>query len=324
MKNACIVGYGSIGPIHAEAIKNTDGVNLYAVCDTDKTKIEKCREKYNVKGYNDFDKMLADTDITSVHICTPHHLHFDMIEKAVKAGKEVVAEKPVTRTKEEFELLKKMPGSEKVCLVFQNRYNPCVIKLKELMETGRFGKVLAVKGIMAWSRGKEYYESAAWRGKAATEGGGVLINQAVHTLDLMIYLAGKISSVKATAANYSLDNVIEVEDTVSAYMKFENGAKGILFATNAYGINNAPEIEIVFENKVVRYSDGKLMLDGIVAEEDAKPREGKSYWGCGHEALIKRYYNKNEYFSVSDGENTMNALFAIYESARENGTEKFI
>ena len=132
MKNACIVGYGKIGPNHANAFEFIENAKFYAVCDVNEERIKKCQETYDVIGYTDFDEMLKDENIHSVHICTPHYLHFEMIVKALKAGKSVVSEKPVTMTKEEFELLKNTPGAENVCLIFQNRLNGCVVKLKEL------------------------------------------------------------------------------------------------------------------------------------------------------------------------------------------------
>ena len=112
MKNVCIVGYGSIGPVHANALKNADQARFYAVCDVDAEKRKVCRETYGVKEYDDFDKMLQDEDIDSVHICTPHYLHFEMIKKALAAGKDVVTEKPVTITKEEYAALLELEGAE--------------------------------------------------------------------------------------------------------------------------------------------------------------------------------------------------------------------
>ena len=97
MKNLCIVGYGAIGPIHAKAIEETAGVKFYAVCDNNPDRIEKCKKDYDVKAYLDFDEMLLDENIDSVHICTPHYLHFEMIKKSLAYGKTVVCEKPVAQ-----------------------------------------------------------------------------------------------------------------------------------------------------------------------------------------------------------------------------------
>ena len=321
MKNVCIVGYGAIGPVHAKALEAVEQAKFYAVCDVDAEKRSLCREKYDVKEYDDFDRMLQDEQIDSVHICTPHYLHFEMIKKALAAGKNVVTEKPVTMTREEYEELLRLDAEGKVCVVLQNRLNPCVEKLRAMVQSGELGAVKAVKAVLTWHRDKAYYDSGAWRGHWETEGGCLLINQAVHTLDFFHYLIGDVKSVKANMFNYSLENVIEAEDTLAAYLNFGEGAKGIFFATNAYGINSAPLFEIVFESGTVRYMDKKLFLDGQVLAEDAAPVIGKAYWGSGHARLLKRYYDEHKYFSVFDAENTMKTMFAMYESAKNGGRE---
>lgn len=320
MKNVCIVGYGAIGPVHAAAIEKSVNAKLYAVCDNNSERINLCREKYETVVYTDFDEMLLDKNIDSVHICTPHYLHFEMIKKALLTGKKVVCEKPVTMTKVEFDALLAIGGADEVCVVLQNRLNPCFLKLREITDSGEFGGVRAVKGIMTWCRTAEYYAHDEWRGKWATEGGGVLINQAIHTLDYLCYISGKTTSVKANMMNYSLPE-IEVEDSCMAYLKFENGASGTFFASNTHGENSPIDFEVVFEKAIARYMDGKLYIDGKLTVEDSKPMLGKKYWGRGHEALVKNYYDFDKYFSLCDVKNTMDTMFAIYESAKQNGKE---
>ena len=319
MKNVCITGYGAIGPVHAAAISKTENAKLYAVCDIDKSRIESCQSEWgDIKGYTDFDEMLLDKDIDSVHICTPHYLHFEMIKKALAKGKTVVSEKPITMTNDEFTELLKTENSDKVCCVLQNRLNACVVKLKEIVKSGKYGKIITVKSVVTWHRDSDYYAQASWRGKKSTEGGGVLINQSVHTLDLMSYVIGDIKNVKAHMTNFSVDN-IEVEDTFAAYLGFKDGINGIFFATNAYGINSDPNMEIVFENGIARYEYGKLFVNDELVEENSKPTLGKAYWGSGHENLMRNYYDRNEYFAPKDVENTMRTMFAMYDSAENAG-----
>lgn len=318
MINVCIVGYGAIGPIHAEALKSVENVNFYAVCDNNPEKIKLCLESYDVKTYPDFDEMLCDDAIDSVHICTPHYLHFPMIKKALEAGKKVVCEKPLTMTKTEYEELLTLEGCDRVCTILQNRLNPCVTKLKEIIQCGEMGKIKTAKAIMTWQRTKEYYDSDEWRGKWDTEGGGVLINQAVHSMDFFNYLIGDVKELRAQMINFSLDS-IEVEDTFSAYISFDNEVNGIFFATNAYGENTAPMFEVIFEKGIVRYIDNKLYCEDKMIAEDMKAKIGKAYWGNSHEMVMDNFYNRNEYNSPADIKNTMNTLFAMYESARNNG-----
>ena len=114
MKNVCIVGYGAIGPTHAAAVSKTESARLYAVCEIDPERREKCiAEHSGVVAYSDFDEMLADKMIDSVHICTPHYLHFEMAKKALAAGKQVVCEKPVTMTEEEYDELCRLDTDER-------------------------------------------------------------------------------------------------------------------------------------------------------------------------------------------------------------------
>lgn len=318
--NVCIVGYGAIAPVHAVSIEKTESAKFYAVCDNDPNALELCKDKYNVKTYADFDEMLLDESIDSVHICTPHYLHFEMIKKALASGKRVVCEKPVTMTKTEFDALLSLKDSDKVCVVFQNRLNPCFLHLKKIAESGALGAVKSVKGLVTWSRDAAYYAQADWRGKHSTEGGGVLINQAIHTLDYLCCICNKTESVAANMTNYSIPE-IEVEDTCSAHLRFANGASGIFFATNANGVNSPIDFEVCFEKGIARYSAGKLYINDELKEQDSKPILGKTYWGIGHETLIKNYYDLNTYFTPNDTKNTMNTLFAIYESANNNGKE---
>lgn len=324
MKNACIVGFGAIGPIHAKAIEEIENACFYAVCDNNSEKIENCLENYDVKSYSDFDEMLKDKEIDVVHICTPHYLHFDMIEKSLNAGKEVVCEKPVTMTEDEYEKLCKNPDANKVCVVLQNRLNPCAIKFKELAKSGELGELQTARAVVTWMRDAEYYNSEAWRGKWETEGGGVLINQAVHTLDYFSYILDGVKSVKAQMSNFSLENVIEVEDTVSASLTLKDGQKAVMFATNGYGGNKMPEFEAVFEKGIVKYEDATLYVDGKIVETDKKRDGVKSYWGIGHKALFKEYYENGEYYSPLDIKNTMHTLFAMYKSAKNGGCEIII
>ena len=323
MKKICVVGYGAIGPVHAKAVKNISSAELYAVCDTNPERLITAeKENPGIKSFSDFDEALSDVNVDTVHICTPHHLHFEMIKKALAAGKTVVAEKPVTMTKPEFSNLLKLKGSEKVCVVFQNRYNPCIKLLREITESRKYGEIKEISAEVIWKRDAAYYNSAFWRGTKALEGGGVLINQAIHTLDHMVSLGGEVSVVSASMSNLSLRGVIEVEDTVSACIKFKSGAKGVFFATNTAEINHSPVVEVTYENACVSYRNEKLYLDDeVICSDNLTDFSGKKCWGSGHEILLDDFYTRGNHLSVFDVKNTMDAMFEIYESAAEGGKE---
>lgn len=324
MKNAVIVGYGMIGPVHAKAIKNLETVNLYGVCDTDAEKCRAFSEEYGGKIFSDFKEVLTDGNVDSVHICTPHYLHYEMAREALCAGKSVVLEKPATMKKEEFDALLKEFKNPPVCVMFQNRLNNCVVKMKEIISTEDMGELKAVKGILTWHRDKAYYNSGSWRGTALYEGGGVLINQAIHTVDLMSYLTGGIKSVSATLRNSSLKGVIEVEDTAESFMRLKNGGTGVFYATNAYGTNSSVFVELLFEKGTLTYNNKTLIRNGEIIATDNAPVMGKPYWGSGHMGVLDDFYRGTNNFGLKSVENSMNAVFAMYESAKENGKEVFI
>lgn len=322
MINVCIVGFGAIGPVHAKALQNLENVNIYAICDISKDIADKAAAEYGCKAIYSYDECLEDENIDSVHICTPHYLHFEMITKALDAGKRVVSEKPVVMKKEELDTLFKNYDTSKIFPIIQNRTNPSIVKLKELINSNNYGALKAVKGIVTWCRDEKYYNSAPWRGTVKYEGGGVLINQTVHTLDLMVYLAGGVKSVSASMCNHSLKGVIEVEDTVNSYIEFKNGAKGIFFATNAYPLNSGVQLELEFENKSFLYYNGVLYSDGKVILTDSEKAVGKVYWGNGHARTLEDYYVNNSGLCADDIKETMHTMFAIYESAKNNQAVK--
>lgn len=320
---ACIVGYGAIGPVHAEALSIIENAELYAICDIDKERADTAAEKYGAIAYYSYDDCLKDNNIDVIHICTPHYLHFEMITKALECGKRVVAEKPAVMTRKEWDMLCANYDLSKVFPIVQNRTNTSVTELERIIrEDSSLGKLKGIKGIVTWCRNADYYNSAEWRGTKKYEGGGVLINQTVHTLDLMTKFAGGAASVSASMANLSLDGVIEVEDTVSARINFSSGATGIFFATNAYYDSTPITLELDFENAHFKYADGKLFKDGELLVFDSTEYMGKSYWGNGHTKTIADFYSGST-FSLEDIKDTMNLMFGIYESA-EQGKEQML
>jgi len=324
LKNVCIVGYGAIGPVHAKALSEVDKATFYAVCDIDESRIKTCKEKYDVISYVDYATMLEDSNIDAVHICTPHYLHYEMVKQALEKGKGVICEKPLAMKSDEFEAMLKLPNIDKVAVVFQNRLNACVEKIKSILADGTYGDIKGIRGLVTWCRSEEYYNSADWRGKWATEGGGVLINQTIHTLDLMGYFAGGFKLLKANMTNFSLDDIIEVEDTFTACLRMQNDAKAIFFATNAYSSNSFPDIEIVCEKGTLHYTDGKLLIGDEIVCKDTLATGKKSYWGKGHARLFHNYYSENKYFNIYDAENTMKTVYAMYESAKNSGKEIYV
>lgn len=319
--NICVVGYGAIGPAHAKVLSGIDKVTLYGICDIVRARADEGARQYGCKAFYSFDDCLLDDNIDVLHICTPHYLHFEMIKKAVSAGKKIVCEKPVVMKREEFDLLLRDYSDSDIFPIVQNRTNKCVEQLKEIIENDKtIGKLVGVRGILTWCRDREYYESEEWRGTKSYEGGGVLINQAIHTLDLMIYLIGGVRTVNATASNKSLNGIIEVEDTIDVRMTYENSATAILYATNSYIENLPVEMNFKFENASFTYVRGKLYRNEELICCDDERYLGKKYWGVGHDKMFHDLYECNRVLKLKDIEQTMRTVFAIYESAK-NGKE---
>ena len=324
--NACIVGYGAIGPVHANAINQTDNANLYAVCDINSERAKKCANEYNCVIYSSFDEMLKDGSIDVVHICTPHYLHKDMAIKALKAGKDVVLEKPVAINRADMDELAKFFNSKenknRLCVMLQNRRNICIEKLKEIISNNDLGKLKGITGSVFWKRDEAYYNHDLWRGKWATEGGGLIINQTVHMIDMMLYFGGKVKCFKAALNHWHISN-IEVEDNAQMLMYFENGARGIFNASNCYVTDEPYILDLLFEKAHYRYSDNCLYKIGKKGAEfitsDKSVKVGKAYWGSGHIAVIENFYDSLVgkeacYTDINDAYDTMKMVFDIYES----------
>lgn len=324
MKNVAVIGIGNIGSVHCSVIINSEQTNLYAICDIDEGKME-LPQYDNVKKVSDYHDILLNPDIDAVHICTPHYLHFPMAIEAMESGKDVVLEKPICMNSDEIEKLinKKNKTKTNVCVMLQNRYNRCIVKLKELVsDTKATGKLLGVVGCLTWFRDGKYYSEAPWRGNMSAAGGGLIINQAVHMIDLLSYFGGEIEKIKISKSNKLLD-FVEVEDTADACIVFKNSARGLFYAANTYSVNSPYRLELEFENVRYRYADNVLYQikeDNIeiICKDDTIMQNGKIYWGNGHDVLINRFYSAikdgtKDYVTLEDSAIAMKTMLQFYK-----------
>lgn len=326
---SAIIGCGAIHRLHAEALLESSITELYAVCDIDTTRAEKSAKDYNCKAYYDYHDLVKNNDIDVIHLCTPHYLHAPMAIEAMKHGKNVLTEKPIAiKNVDAREMIKVSEETGKALGVcFQNRYNFTVRRTKEIIQSGNLGVVKGVKAFVTWDRDKNYYAQDAWRGKWETEGGGVLINQSIHTLDLLLYLVGEVEKLKAKVDTTILKNIIEVEDTSEAVIVFKNGARGLFYATNCYVANSPVQIEIICEKGVLRLQNDLVITydngsSERIGESDGRTGE-KAYWGCGHASLINDFYNRlinNQPIQVDgkEGIKALEMINAIYESSKSD------
>lgn len=346
-KKAVIIGCGNIAQVHAACIARQSGVKLAGVADTCLERAVSLGDKYGAAAYNSMKELLDTVKPEIVHICTPHYLHVPMAEEALRQGMQVFMEKPPVMNYEEYGILKETVKNSKgrLGLCFQNRYNPGTLAAMKLFSLGIPGRVKGGRAIVSWCREREYYTESGWRGTLKTEGGGALINQAVHSLDLLTLFLGKPISAEAVMANHHLKNIIEVEDMMEAYLRYEEGVTGCFYATTAYCTNVPPIIELHCENMNIRIEEMRVVCSDYSGDEiqvselqefkltnsltSVSPKEnvnkqkslGKSYWGAGHMDCITDYYRsilseKAVPIGLNETKNTIELMLAVYESAR--------
>jgi len=227
-----IVGLG-MGTHHARAIDSAEGAKLIAVCDIDEDRLNKTSEAHKVKGYKSYDDMLKDDEIDVINVCTPSGMHVDMAIPALEAGKNIIVEKPVDIKVEKIDMLIEAGNKAglKMSGIFQSRTTPMNKRIKDAIDKGRLGNLIGVHGILPWYRAQSYYEGphGSWKGTWDLDGGGSLMNQGVHTVDLLQWLAGRVKSVCGAFGVFGHE--IEAEDKSAALLKFENGALGTLTTT---------------------------------------------------------------------------------------------
>ncbi|MFF2015476.1 Gfo/Idh/MocA family protein [Paenibacillus sp. NPDC058177] len=324
---AAIIGCGAIFPLHAQALAGLQGVELLAVVDSDPSKAEQAGREYGCMSTTDYRTIIDRDDIDVVHLCTPHHLHADMAVELLHAGKHVLTEKPLADSLDAAHRLLKAAANStgQLGVVFQNRYNDPSVRIKQMIESGELGRLLCLKGVVTWHRDEAYYQSSNWRGYWATEGGGVLMNQTIHTLDLLQWFGGEIRSVRGSVTTDVLDGVIEVEDTAHACIDFSNEARGLFYGTNAYLVNSPVELEVVFEQGTLLQRRDCLYLwkddqETLLCEPATKSAGAKSYWGTGHFRLIEDFYshireNRKFWIDGEEGFKAMKLAKDIYSSS---------
>lgn len=316
---ACIIGYGVIGHVHYEVLKRHD-VDVIAVCDCDENKMQ---ELTDVRKYTDYKEMIDQEQFDVVHVCTPHYLHAEMVIHALNNNRNVLCEKPLCISNQQIseilEAERRSTGILGVCL--QNRYNLSSVIAKDWLQDK---KVLSAHGSVSWSRDRAYYESGAWRGKWQTEGGGVLINQALHTLDLLQWMCGFPSEVYANYNTYTLKNDIEVEDTLMAVFRGEGNFN--LFATNSA----AAKLPVFLQLKT-REGELLIMPDCVyqggrtLVFDSSKSFFGKREYGHGHDSLICDFYKcveNGEKFWIdgTEGAKVVRLILAAYKSGGQRIT----
>ncbi len=325
MFKVAIIGFGDVAHVHLAAIQHHPLLQLVAICDID----EKVKDKIgDITFFTDYKVMINEVKPDCVHICLPHYLHYEVASECAKLGVHVFCEKPLAISVDEakeFASLQQQYPNQRFGICLQNRLNNSVVELKKIIESKEFGNVLGVRGYVPWFRPKNYYDEKPWRGLMKYAGGGCMINQSIHTLDLMSYLCGKVMSIKGNCCQL-LDYGIEVEDTVNARLMMENGIIGHFGATIANIQNENVQLTVTMEKATYCIGENSLFKvseTGFekVCEDDKLPGS-KFYYGAGHVKIIDQFYtsmkeNNENYIHCSEGVNSIVMIDGIVRSSNE-------
>lgn len=332
-----LIGCGKIAERHANLLANREinGGTLKAVCDLDKERADKFALKYGVKQYYNIIDLVQQNDIDAVIVCTPSGKHAENIQELAKYGKPIIVEKPMALKLSDADSIIEACDKHfvKLFVVKQNRFNIPISKLREAIDSNRFGKLVLGTVRVRWCRPQSYYDEAPWRGTWEYDG-GVLTNQASHHIDLLVWLMGEVESVFARSSR-AIAN-IEAEDTAVVTLKFRNGALGIIEATTAtrpkdlegsisiLGENGSVVVGGFAANKLQTWQFDEQLSEDLTIFEKYGSNPDHPY-GYAH----KLYYNhvvdcisnnKQQLVDGLNGRKSLELISAIYESI-ETGKE---
>lgn len=259
-----LVGCGTISGTHAKAIAETQEGTLVAAHSRTESKLEEFCDEYGLRGYTDYQQFLSEADIDTVVICTPSGTHLDYGKQAAQAGKNVIVEKPIEVRLERAQALVDSCEEQGVQLavIYQNRFIEDVRNMKEVLASGKMGDPVMVDASVKWFRDQEYYDSGGWRGTLDLDGGGAVINQAIHTVDLMLWMCGEVESLQAYKGTLTHEG-IEGEDNAVAALKFSSGAMGVFHASTSVVPAQDRRIEVHAQHGTALLKGDRLSITGI-------------------------------------------------------------
>jgi UDP-N-acetyl-2-amino-2-deoxyglucuronate dehydrogenase len=340
MINFALVGCGRIAKRHSEllGLNQIKGAKLVAVCDVRIESAAKIGAQFDIPFYVDMDEMMKLQTVDVVVVLTPSGLHAEHVINLAKYGKHIMVEKPMALTIDDTEAMIYACDANniKLFVIKQNRFNVPVVKLRNALESGRFGKLILGTVRVRWARHQDYYDQDSWRGTWAMDG-GVLTNQASHHVDMLEWMMGDVESVFAKTTTALAD--VETEDTAIVTLKFKNGALGVIEATTATRPSNLEgSISILGENGTVViagtavnemqtwiFEDERDEDSNVIEEFSVNP---PNVYGFGHQAYYDHVIDCIENGSPNlvdglQGRKSIELISAIYESA-ETGNEVFL
>lgn len=296
-----VIGCGSISVMHLDSIVASEYATLVAVCDIKEDRAKASAEKYNTKYYTDYNEMFKCEKLDAVHLCLPHYIHTSVAIDAFTFGINVLSEKPMSIKYEDA--INAVETAEKANLkygvIFQCRYNTPSQLVKKRIDDGKLGKVKCGRTTLTWYRPDNYYDGSDWKGTWDKEGGGVIIDQAIHSLDLANWMIGSTPVEIQSSLHNRNHECMVVEDSAEGLIKYENGALLSFFAMNNYFVDEPIEIRLLCENgnaifsydkAVIEYFDGTTETVYNNTDDCIDYSGGKEYWGFKHSIQINQFY----------------------------------
>ena len=337
-----------IGHFHAKAITAMTGGSLHSIFDLRQEAADKLAGEYGGRAYSDLNEFLADEELEIVTVGTPSGAHLDPTLAALNAGKHAIVEKPLEITTERIDQL--MNAAQKqgktLAAVLNRRFHPGMDAFKKAADEGRFGTLASASAYIKWYRDQAYYDSAGWRGTWALDGGGALMNQSIHTVDALLYLAGPVKSVQANTALLAHER-IEVEDHCVAIIEFKNGARGIIEAsTCTWSRDGHPaRVQLCGTDGSVFLADEAFEIWDFREErpEDAQIQSTlmkgqEAGLGANDPTAINSYQHQRNFEEVvsaiaekrapstcaAEARKSVEVITAIYQSAQNDGEKVFL
>ncbi len=329
-----IVGAGNIAHVHARAIAAIPNAQLVGIWSKTATNAERFAQEHQCTAYASFEDLLAAPTIDIVCICTPSGLHMEPALKSIEAGKHCLIEKPLEVTLDRCDqiIVAAEKAGVKVAVVFPSRFYDESMRLKRAVDENKFGSLALGSAYIKWSRTEAYYQSAEWRGTLQYDGGGALMNQGIHSVDLLQWYMGPVESVQAFVANIR-HKQIEVEDTLTAALRFDNGALGAIECSTAVYPGSLKRIEILGtegtaileESALVKWQfrngEPSPVLDNANEKMQGGVSDPTDISFAGHQRQIEDLLRSLEQgtgplIDGSEGRKSVEIVLAIYESAK--------
>jgi len=333
-----VVGAGNIAAAHVDAVSRLPNARLVGIASRTHERARAFAQQHGTEAYPDLDALLADDAVDVVAVCTPSGAHMEPAVAAARAGKHVVVEKPLEVTSERAKAIVDAADQAGVRLatIFMSRFADANVALKQAVEAGTLGRLVQGDAYVKWYRSQAYYDSADWRGSWRLDGGGALMNQAIHQVDLLLWLMGPVEEVFAYAATAAHQR-LEVEDTLVAVLRYRSGALGQIAAATSLWPGRPKELDLHGELGSVTVRDDALVRWDVrdTDEEEAARmlrRYGSAATGGAADPMAISFENhRRQYADVlaaidegrspaidgREGLRSVELVEAIYRSVRE-------